>query len=211
MRKIIIIGSLYVLMLEQNLGPLINVPILIQNYFNQYIGRPDPASFYKWRKGCPERVHVVYYPRSNGKSGTSQNRSNVLWFKPLENATSCNLIVHSLTWLIAACFLVSHVLFFWGRCANISITKWNPFLTLKYSCCRFYGCFLPLKKSNGDLYTRNCLPLKKGFLNKFYNLLQFMLCIWFLVFFRAGKEGDCFISVNTNLAQLLCSDALVSC
>lgn len=52
---------------------------------------------------------------------------------------------------------------------------------------------------------RNRLPLKKGFLSKFYNYC----CGFGFYVFRAGQEGDCFISVNTNLAQLLCCDVLV--
>lgn len=43
----------------------------------------------------------------------------------------------------------------------------------------------------------------------FEHILQFVVLVWFCLL-QAGKEGNCFISVNPNLAQLLCPNAWVS-
>lgn len=150
---------------------------------------------------------VIYYPRSNGKPGTAQNRSDVLWFEPLENATSCNLIVHSLTWLIAACFLVSHfclVFFFWGCCAfpaqsEIHSLNWNT------AAAAHMVVFSSEEVKWWPTY-KKLLALEETL---FEHILQFVVLVWFCLL-QAGKEGNCFISVNPNLAQLLCPNAWVS-
>lgn len=157
-------------------------------------------------------MHVIYYPRSNCKPGTSQNRSNILWFEPLENATSCNLIVHSLTWLIAACFLVTHVLFFYFFYFFLrTLCKYFQHKVKSIPCVETQP-LLPMWFFSSEgvqwwpIYEK-LLVLEKSILREFYNLcLGFIFCL-----IQAGMEGDSFISANTSSAQLLCPNTSVSC
>lgn len=94
--------------------------------------------------------------------------------------------------------------FFWGYCAfpaqsEIHSLNWNT------AAAAHMVVFSSEEVKWWPTY-KKLLALEETL---FEHILQFVVLVWFCLL-QAGKEGNCFISVNPNLAQLLCPNAWVS-